>query len=126
MKQRTFTIIVMAMIAVLGCIIGESIKAGNAIVPVIAMAIAMAFIYLLKKRVSEIVEDERIYKISEKAAMFVFKLFVPAIAVIGVVLVALTNSGVYAFEKEGYTLLYSVCVMLILYIISYFYYNKKG
>ena len=125
MKRRTFTILGIITIAVLGVIIGESIRSGNALVPVIAMVVAMAFIYLLKKRVDEIIEDERIYKISEKAAYVTFKIFLTLIAILGVVLVALSNSGLYNFEQAGYTLLYSTGAMLLLYMGLYMYYSKK-
>jgi len=124
MKRRTFNILGIITIAILGVVIGESIKVGNAVIPVIAMIIAMIIIYTLKRNVDEVMEDERIYKIGEKASYLTFKIFLTMIAILGVFLVALSNSGMYSFEKEGYTLLYSTGVLLILYLISYGYYSR--
>jgi uncharacterized membrane protein len=82
--------------------------------------------YVLKRRVDEIIEDERIYRIGEKASYAVFKVFVTAIAVIGVVLVAMSRGIDPAFEQAGYTLLASTSVLLVLYMLFYGYYSRKG
>jgi len=48
------------------------------------------------------------------------------IAIIGVVLTALGKAGYTQFTQVGYTLAFSACAMLILYLVFYGYYSKRG
>lgn len=125
-KRKHFNAIGLILIAVLGAVIGQSIKAGDPVMPVIAIAAGTGLMYLLKRRVDEIVEDERIYRMGEKASYAAFKVFVMAIAVIGVVFVALSRGVDPVFEQTGYTLLISMAALMGLYMLFYGYYSRKG
>ncbi|MBN2518633.1 MAG: DUF2178 domain-containing protein [Candidatus Altiarchaeota archaeon] len=109
----------------MGVVIGESIKSGNFLIPLIAIAAGTALICLMKKRVDEVLEDERVYKISEKASALTLRVFMTAIPTIGVVLLATSNAGA-DYEQAAYTLLFSTCALLMLYLASYKYYGREG
>jgi len=126
MNRRQFTIFGVIMTAVIGCIIGWSIYTGNFILPVVAVMMAALLSLVLKKRVDEVIEDERIFRIFEKASGTTFKIFLPLMAVIGVVLVTLSQNGLQNFEREGYTLLYTTSALLVIYLFFYRYYSRRG
>ena len=125
MNRKQYTIIGIIMTGALGYVIGWSIQTGNIVLPFVAVAVATSLIYLLKKRVDEVIEDERIFRIFEKASGLTIKIFLPLMAVIGVVLVASNQGGLYDFGREGYTLLYTTSALLMVYMIFYIYYSIR-
>jgi len=80
---------------------------------------------LLRRRVREVVVDERVYSIAEKASLVAFRIFGIAAAVIGITLVALGWQSASDLYKIGLTLAYSACGLLVIYYIAYIYYNRK-
>jgi uncharacterized membrane protein len=126
MKRKTFTLLSIITTAAIGYVMGWSINSGSPFIPVVAVAAGTVFICLLKRRVNEVIEDERIWRINEKASGFTLRVFLPLTAVIGIVLVSLSKGGVYSFEKEGYILLYCTYALLVLFLVSYIYYGRRG
>lgn len=70
-------------------------------------------------------EDERVYKITGKAAKKTLQVGLLGIAVAGVFLSAVSNSGYFEFGLLGLTLSSSVCAMLLIYIALYSYYGRR-
>jgi len=93
----------------------------NALLPAIAFAIGFVLISLGRRRVTEVIEDERVIRISEKASRRVYQVFVTAAALIGVTLLALNR-----YIEVGYTLAFSACALPILYMIFYGYYRRRS
>jgi len=126
MDLKKFNRCEMAMGAIVGAAVGWSVASGNFILPVVAVIVGMTFEHLCRRRVTEVIEDERILRISERASRRTFQVFMTTIAIIGVVLTALGKAGYIQFTQVGYTLAFSACAMLILYLIFYGYYSKRG
>jgi uncharacterized membrane protein len=120
MNRKQFALYGMMITAAMGATIGWSISIGNAVLPVATVILGMVLLYLGKTRVTEVLEDERIHRISEKASRRTLQIFGISIAIIGVVLVALKE-----FTEIGFTLAYSTIALLFLYSIFYRYYSIK-
>jgi uncharacterized membrane protein len=82
--------------------------------------------YLCRRRVTEVMEDELIHRIAEKASYQTLRVSLVAMAVIGAVLVTLSKNSCAECKQIGLTLAFSVCAMLILHIFFYSYYSTKG
>lgn len=108
-----------------GCLIGWSIVIGNAIIPIPAAIGGSVLLYLLRKRVKEVIEDERIHKINEKASTVTLQVFGIVIALLGAILIALSQGGLSDFRQAGFTLSYSACFLILIYSILYSYYARK-
>lgn len=119
--RRIAAIITMAMAA----IIGWSVAIGNAILPIVAVPVGLALLYFFRSRVTQVIEDERIYKIGEKASYITLRVFTVITALTGALLFALSRSGLVDFEQAGLTLAFAACASMVLYIIFYAYYGKK-
>jgi len=119
--RRIGAIITMAMVA----IIGWSVAIGNVVVPIVAVAVGLALLYFFRSRVTQVIEDERIYKIGEKASYITLRVFTVITALTGALLIALSRSGLVDFEQAGLTLAFAACASMVLYIIFYGYYGKK-
>ncbi len=124
MDRKTYAICGVIIAMTLGGVIGFSITIENVILPIVAVTVGMALLYLCKSRVKEVIEDERTHRISERASRKTFQIFTPSVALIGVILIAWRNKYPN-LAQSGFTLAYSVCALLMLYNIFYMYYNKK-
>jgi len=126
MDRRRFTYYQAAIGVFVGALIGWSVVAGNVLLSVVAIVVGMTADYLCKKRVTEVVEDEMILRISERASRRSLQVFITIAGVAGALLVALKSVKYVQLVQAGYALAFSACVLLILYLTFYGYYSRKG
>jgi uncharacterized membrane protein len=105
-------------------VVGLSVITGTILPAVLAIVIGTMISYIYKKNTDEILEDERIIKVSEKASRITIVLFSISIAFIGMFLIML-RSEYPDFTQAGFTLSYAAVALLMLYYIFYGYYDKK-
>ena len=103
----------------------EAVVNGNAWIPAPAVVAGSVIVYLINRGVGEVVIDERIYSIGDKAAMLVFRVFSVLIAMAGATLLALSQQGNHDLNQAGFTLIYSTCALVLFYFIAVIYYNRK-
>ncbi len=126
MNRKHYAWCGMAIAIAIGAAVGWSVTTGNYLLPFAAVVVGMAFKYLCRRRVTEVMEDELIYRIAEKASYQTLRVSLVAMAVIGAVLVTLSKNSCAECEQIGLTLAFSVCALLILHIFFYGYYSRKG
>ena len=110
----------------IGAAVGWAVTTGNYLVPLAAVLAGMALKYLCRQRVTEVIEDELIHRISEKASYKTLRVSLVAMAVIGAIFIAVSKNGPAALAQVGLTLAFVVCALLILQIVFYGYYSKRG
>jgi uncharacterized membrane protein len=125
MSFKTYTAIRMVIIIIMAGLIGWAVVNGNALIPVPVIIAALLILLLFRRRVKEVVVDERVYSIAEKASYLAFRIFGIAAAVIGAALIALGWESSSDLYKIGLTLAYAVCGLLVIYYIAHIYYNRK-
>ena len=97
----------------------------SVLTPLIGIGAGMILVYLLKRRVKEVMEDERSHLISEKAARTALAIFAPLLTVVAVVLIILSNSILPDFREAGTLLAYAACVLMVLYHVAHLYYERR-
>jgi uncharacterized membrane protein len=110
----------------IGAAVGWSVTTGNYLLPLAAVVVGMALKYLCRRRVTEVIEDELIYRISEKASYQTLRVSLVAMAIIAGIFIALSKNGPAALEQIGLTLAFVVCALLIVHILFHGYYSRKG
>ena len=115
----------MLIVVAMGALIGWSVAIGNAIIPIPVVLCGLVLLYLLRKRVKEVIEDERMHKINEKASKVTLQIFGIVTALLGVILIALSQGSWTDFRQAGFTLAYSACFLLLVHLILYSYYTRK-
>ncbi len=125
MNLKTYKLCSIIITIALGIVVGWSITTNNYIIPAIAIILAVLAMQLCKKKLTEVLVDERIHKIANKAAMISMRIFTIAAAVTGIVMVMLRDKYP-ELGPVGYTLSYSVCVFMLLFQAFYTYYSRKG
>jgi uncharacterized membrane protein len=125
MSLKTFTRIRIFILLIMIGLISWAIVSANIWIPIPVVIAAVMVMLLLRRRVREVVTDERVYSIAEKASLVAFRVFGIVAAVIGITLVALDWQSASDLYKIGLTLAYSACGLLVIYYIAYIYYNRK-
>jgi uncharacterized membrane protein len=122
--MKNYQILRIIVAIFVGTVVGLSVIIGTILPAILAIVIGTMISYIYKKSTDEILEDERIIKVSEKASRIAIVLFSISIAFIGMFLIKLRND--YPdFTQAGFTLSYAAVALLMLYYIFYGYYDKK-
>ncbi|MCD6410938.1 MAG: DUF2178 domain-containing protein [Thermoplasmata archaeon] len=109
------------MTSSIGAIVGYSVCTGNFVLPFVAVVGGILALQLMKRRVEDVLEDESIYRISEKASRRVLEIFGIGSALAGVTLIVLGKH-----QEVGYALAFSACIIILLYMIFYAYYSMRS
>jgi uncharacterized membrane protein len=124
MKSETFKLLKAAFAAVLAAGIAISVIGGIWYVPGVLILLTAAFFLLIKRRVTDITEDERDRKVGGKAALMAMTIYSISAAIIGTSLVAYSaeNTTLYGI---GSAILYSACAFMVLYALLFQFYVRR-
>jgi len=126
MSRRWFRLCAAAITVTIVALIGWSIATENTLVPIAAVIGGVVLLYLLRRQVRDVIEDERNYRISEKASRFAIQVFAFITAITGITLTTVSTGDSPPFREVGLTLAFCACGLLILYLISYAYHSRKS
>ena len=125
MERKKFKLYGFIITIVVGFVIGLSAFRGEIITALVAVFIGMILLFMLKSRVKQVIEDERVYRISEKASRRTVQVVGVATALLGLSILGLSKSGYLELVEVGYSLTFFASVLLMVYMIFYGYYAKK-
>jgi len=125
MNKKTYVWARMVLAVLVAGIVSTSVVGGNYVIPII-VAIGAAFaLYLMKKSVKEVIEDERDYYLAGNAARWTVLIYA-SIAAIGSMIFMAMRAQNTSFELVASVLAYSACGLLILQSILFkVFQNKK-
>jgi len=88
--------------------------------------IGMLFLFLAKSKFKKVVVDERVISVSKTASRVTYSVVTMFLAFSGIfsVFIARNNENLY-LESLGTVFCYISLLMIIVYSISYYYFNKK-
>ena len=124
MRLSTYNIIRITIAALLGVSVSFFVVLGNYIFPVIAAIAAFIIIMALRRRVSEVINDERDYYLAGKAARWTVFIFIMIAALGSMVFMALRKGNPF-FERLGYASAYIACFVMVLQSILFYIFEKK-
>jgi len=125
MDRKKFKLYGLVITIVVGFIIGLSVVRGEPAIAIVAVVIGMMLLYSLKSRVKQVIEDERVYRISEKASRRTIQVVGTTTAILGLSILGLSRSGYLELDEVGFSLAYFATALLMVYMIFYGYYSKK-
>ncbi len=94
-------------------------------VPIAGFVVALLLVRLCRRFTTEIMVDERLQKINEKASAISYRISSILMAIVGIVFIAARNTLPSEFEIVGSTLAYSVCGIMLIHLAFYSYYKNK-
>ncbi|MEM4258284.1 MAG: DUF2178 domain-containing protein [Candidatus Thermoplasmatota archaeon] len=125
MERKKFILYGLVITLVVGFVIGLSAIGGEPITAIAAVVMGMIVLYALKSRINQVIEDERIYRISEKASRRTIQVVGTTMGLLGLALIGLSKSGYLKLTDVGSSLAYFASVLIIVYLIFYSYYSRK-
>jgi uncharacterized membrane protein len=114
MTVKRFKLYRIMIAAILGAIFSVSIVSNNFILPIISVITAFGMIYMLKKNVKEVLEDERDYEIGGRAARYAMGIYAYLMLIV-IFFLFLGRANNPLFETIASILAYSVCSLIIFY-----------
>jgi uncharacterized membrane protein len=124
MSFRTFRLIELAFIVILVVLVTLSVNAGIAWIPVPAAVLAVAGLLLLRRRIKEVISDERTETIGNKAARFTFTTATLIMAFGGATLGALSTHYPDC-QPYANALIFSSGILMVIYIFASLFYSGK-
>ena len=116
----------MAITAAVGILVGWSVAAEvNVIIPLIGIGAAMALSYLLRKRVKDVIEDERSNLIAEKAARLAFGITMPLVVIAALIMIMWGARFSPDWKLAGTVLAYAACAQMVIFSITHLYQDRK-
>jgi len=125
MTRKTLRISTAVISVVLALVLGWSVIAGNFVVPIVAVVLAVGLSYFLRRATKDVTRDERTTLLYEKAAGLTIRICVPLVAVTGIILFIFRKSLPAELVSAGYVLAYVACVLLLVHLAFYSYYSRK-
>lgn len=119
MDRKKFALIGTVLAVGLGGTVGYAVESKQPYLAVIAVIAALVLLRAARGRVDEVLEDERIERVSERASRRTLELFSISAALLSALLIAMGNDA-------GYVLGFAVCTILILYIGFYAFYSRRA
>ena len=117
-----YRLVAIIAIAVLGAWAGST---GNLILLVPAAVILFVILFVLRKRVAEVVVDERVNAVAYRASRAAFLIFIFTAVIAGAALIYTAENSDDIRFMIGLTLDYSACALLVFYWLAFAYFNRK-
>ena len=125
MSYRAYRIWKFVIMVVLIALMILAVIAGIAWIPIPAGLAAVIVMLLLKRKVREVVVDERSYTIANRASYFTFQVGAIIMCFVGLTLMSMHNAGHTELGPYAETLIFSAIGLLIVYMASVLYYTVK-
>lgn len=124
MSKKTFTIYKIITVIVVSFVTSVSVNSGNWYLPIAFFVTAWVFLFVLRKKVKEVITDERDYRLAGKASMHAMTTYNVLAVISGLILYISEKDNAVLFSV-GSTLLYSACALMIIYSILFKIYERK-
>lgn len=125
MTAKRFKFYRILIAAVLGAIFSASIVADNFVLPIVSVITSVALIYMLKKNVKEVLEDERDYEIGGRAARYAISIY-SYLMLVAIFVLFIGRNNNPLFETVASILAYSVCSLMIFYSLIFKYLQSNS
>jgi uncharacterized membrane protein len=125
MSYKNYRLLKAVLVIIVAALVGWAVPQGNPYIPIPAALAAMVIMLLFRRSVKEVIVDERIYSIANRASRITFQVGALIMVLIGATFIALGYGDYPKLGPIGFTLIYSACGILVLYLVSYSIYNRK-
>ena len=127
MTAKTFRLSTLALIVLLGGLIIWTILADMPVyIPVVGIVVAMVIKYILRRRTTETLADERLRNIGSRAINVSYRVLNVVMALIGLIFIIFRDLLPYEFGIIGATLAFAVCAMLIVQVSLYYIFAARS
>ncbi|MDD4027301.1 MAG: DUF2178 domain-containing protein [Candidatus Shapirobacteria bacterium] len=123
MTLKKYKQIKLAIVVVIAIIFSQSIIFQNYLVPIVTLVISSLALILLRRRVKEVIADERDYILAGKSASWAIQIY-SWIAVVAMFILYAFRDLNPSYEPVAMTLAYSTCLLMLTYSLIFKFQNK--
>ena len=123
MTLKKYHQIRLMVVIITAFIFSQSLVLKNFFVPIIVVTLSSLTLMFLRRRVKEVIADERDYQISGRSAMIAIQIYSWVATIIMFVLYALRDLNP-TYEPVAITLAYSTCLLMLSYSFIFKFYNR--
>lgn len=123
MTSKQYKIVKLVATIFIAIVFAQAIVLKNYLIPIILLIIIALVLLVLRRKVKDIIADERDYAIGGKSALLTIQIYSWIAVVVMVVLYSLRDSNPF-YEIVGATLAYSTCLLMLLYSIIFHFRSK--
>lgn len=105
---------------------GVAVALDSALLALIIVGGGMVMMSFINSQVKEKMVDERVTQVSNRASRAAFVITLPILGLTSVMLLAAGEGEFYFLKSLGIVLSYVTCVMVGVYLIAWFYFNKQS
>jgi len=124
MTKKTYQNYRLLLIAFVSVGVSVSISLRNWYLAVAMVIAAWGLLYILRRRVADVLADERDYQLAGRAATYAISIYSGVCALVGMVLYVSYPDNSYLFSLANF-IFYSACFLMILYSILFRIYAWK-
>ncbi|HNW71453.1 MAG TPA: DUF2178 domain-containing protein [Candidatus Paceibacterota bacterium] len=124
MTNKQYKKIKLIIIVIIAIIFGQSIVLENYIIPIVTLIITSLVLLLLRRRVKDVISDERDMALGGKSALIAIQIYSWIAVIVMFVLYSFKDTNPF-YEPIGMTLAYSTCLLMLIYSIVFRFYNKE-
>jgi uncharacterized membrane protein len=125
MSAKTYLIWTVVINIIVMVLVGWSVHTGNVLIPGPTVIVAAVILYLCRKRIKEVIEDERAQKIGDWASRHTIEIVIIIMAVVATTLLAMSSDDSTTLEAVGITLACSISLLLLVYGILHVFFSRK-
>jgi len=126
MSKNTFQTLRTIVVIIVAAVVSWSVVAkASVIIPLAVIIGGMLFLTMLRRRVKEIMEDERSHLINEKSARLTLGIYGPLAALGAVILAIMGDEILPEGLGAGAILSYATCALMIIYSLARIYYERN-
>ncbi|HNY36133.1 MAG TPA: DUF2178 domain-containing protein [Candidatus Pacearchaeota archaeon] len=125
MTLKTYNKIKLGIVVITTFIFSQFLVLRNFFIPIMVLGLSSFTLFYLRKKVIEVVADERDYQIGGKSALLAIQLTSWIGVIIMFILYALSNANPF-YQPIAMTLAFSVCILMITYSFIFKYYSKHN
>lgn len=123
MTLKKFKKVKLFFVFIIAVTISQAVILKSFIIPLVILIVSYLILMLLRRRVMEVIADERDYALGGKAALWSIQVYSWTATVIMIILFSFRDANA-AYEPIAITLAYSICFLMILYSIIFRYYSN--
>jgi uncharacterized membrane protein len=123
MTLKQYRIVKLIFVIAIAIVFSQLIFSKNYIIPIAILMAASLILILLRRKVKEIIADERDYLIGGKAALWAIQIY-SWLAVIAMFVFYGLRDINPAYEPIGMTLAFSTCLLMFVYGATFRYFDK--
>ena len=125
MTLKTYNKIRIGIVIITAFIFSQSLVLRNFFIPIMVLGLSSLTLFYLRKKVVEVITDERDYQIGGKSALLTIQLTSWIGVIIMFILYALSNTNPF-YQPIAMTLAFSICILMLTYSAIFKYYSKHN